>query len=132
MSGAEPAHGPYLRFARNVLIVDLVIGIAVLALSWWQGWTSVEESTLVIFGGGAVLLLLAALPFAGPVLEGLNRGGGFGGHVVYAHYADTTSDTVKRMGQDRFSSPQMRFTLTLLAAGAIPVAYAGIVSALFL
>ena len=133
LSGAEPAYVPYLRFARNVLLVDLVMGAAVFVVSVWQGWTSVEESTTAIFVSGGALLVFAGLPFAGPMLEGLNRGqGGLGGPVVYEHYAATTADTLKRMEQNRFSSAHLRFTLTLVAAGAIPMAYAATVSALFL
>lgn len=127
-SGAEPAYAPYLRFARNVLIVDLVMGVAVFVLSWWQGWTSVEESTTAIFGAGAVLFGLAALPLVAPALEGVNRGHGPGGWYEPEVLQQARAEAFK----DAHSPMRAGFTLILLAAGMILIGYAGVVSALFL
>ena len=126
MSGAEPAYAPYLRFARNVLIVDMVMGAVVLALSWWQGWTSVEESTTAIFGGGAVLLAIAILPNVGPWLP-IVFYSPFGSRAMsdYAQYRVLD-------GREDLSVMHPSATLTLLAAGAIPVVYAAVVATVFL
>ncbi|MBA4181580.1 MAG: hypothetical protein C0506_13400 [Anaerolinea sp.] len=123
--GAEPTYTPYLRFARNVLLVDLVMGAMVFGLSWKQGWTSLEESTTAIFGGGAVLLAIAILPIAGPMLNSASPTTLPGGMTDYSRYRAMAA------GYEEPHLMHPRATLTLLVAGFIPIAYAGVVSVLF-
>ena len=126
LNGAEPAYAPYLRFARNVLLVDLLMGAAVFVVSVWQGWTSVEESTTAIFGGGAILLGLAILPAVGPWLS----------IIFYSPLSNSPMNDYARFhaiaGRDDLKAMRPRATMTLFAAGFIPVACAAVVAAVIL
>ncbi|MBA4181581.1 MAG: hypothetical protein C0506_13405 [Anaerolinea sp.] len=124
MSNAGPAYGPYLRFARNVLLVDLAMGVVVLVVSVWRGWTSVEESTVAILAGGGALIGLAMLPgIATANSSAFGHGaGGLLNQGTNRYYAAVQLDD-----PDAYE-PSPGITWTLLAAGFIPVVYAAIVA----
>ncbi len=114
----------FLRFGRNVLLIDLAMAAVALGLSIWQGWTSLEEWTAVIFGGGAVLLVLAILPTMGPVLNTVSPAlpGRVGGY----------DPRLEVLGAAERGPAFARITATLLVAGFIPVLFAGLVAWRFL
>ena len=117
---------PYLRFGRNVLIVDLAMGLVVLVVTISRGWTSLEESTLAILAGGVAILALALLPglaSSGSTAFGMN---GTVNSGTYTYFATMQPDTTPR---DNFGQG---ITWTLLAAGFIPLAYAVLVATLLL
>jgi hypothetical protein len=123
MSGRR---APFVRFARNVLVIDALMVALVLVLSVWRGWTSLEESSNALFGGGLVLVVLALLPLAGPWL----------GVMFYTPVSNTTMNEYARIqamaGHEDLKTMKPPATLTLFAAGLLPIGYALLVHALFL
>lgn len=128
MSGAKPAYAPYVRFARNVLIVDLAMGVVVFVVSIWQGWTSTGEATLAILGGGAALIGVAILP-------GVARSNGMAlGSTPYSplNIGTNLHFAAAQLDDSDSGDPCPGFTWTLLVAGFIPVVYAAAVAAFIL
>ena len=68
---AEPWFAPVWRFARAVMLIDLLLCAVVAGFSVWNGWTSVEDSSTAILVGGIVLSGSGVLPFVLPLLEAL-------------------------------------------------------------
>ena len=129
---AEPWFAPVWRFGRTVLLIDLALGLVLVVLSIWQGWTSVAESWTAILVGGALLAGLGLLPVLGPIMGpalvgilGLFASGGYAsaGHQAYPGYPDTTRD-------DR-SPGMLRISALLITAGLVAIAYATVVKLLF-
>ena len=132
---AEPWFAPLWRFGRTVMLIDLALGLVVVMLSTWQGWTSVAESWIAILVGGGVLAGIGLLPVLGPIMGpalvsivGMFAGGGYDtagtlGHQTYPGYPDTTRD-------DR-SPGMLRFSALLITAGLLAIAYALAVKTLF-
>ena len=122
MSGqAEPWFAPLWRFGRSVMVLDLVLGVAVFALSLWKGWTSVEESASAILAGGALYLVIAAVPVLGPVMAALDRT-----QLAYQFRAPVPA------ANENESGPQTRrISLLFVAAGLLAIAYGVAVKALF-
>lgn len=73
---------------------------------------------MAIFGAGAVLVSLAILPTVGPWLS----------IIFYSPLSNSPMNDYARLhamaGRDDLKAMRPRATVTLLAAGAIPVAYA--------
>ena len=129
---AEPWFAPLWRFGRTVMLIDLALGLVLVVLSIWQGWTSVAESWTAILVGGALLAGLGLLPVLGPIggpalvaIVGMFAGSGYysAGHQGYPGYPDPTRD-------DR-SPGMLRFSALLITAGLVAIAYATVVKLLF-
>ena len=117
---AEPWFAPVWRFARGVMLIDLSMGLVVVALSVWKGWSSVEESSTAILIGGLVLGAIGVLPVAGPMVSG-------------AFGAGLNTDPLRnQLPQASLVDPSiMRIFAMFIAAGVLALVYAVVIKTLF-
>ena len=121
---AESAWAPYLRFGRNVLIVDAIATVIVMAYCLKSGRTSVEDSAFALFIAGAVLLALAVLP-------SIAKSSYISGYGSF--YVNRNLERFYELpSQVEAGEEQLHMSAILLAAGILPILYSLAVALLFL